>query len=43
MNTRNLTRFKSVKDIAEEKNAEYRFSFFERLDLMDFKDDLEYK
>ena len=43
MNRRGLTIFESVKDINGEKDVNDTPDFFERLDLMDFKDDLKYK
>ena len=42
MNRRNLTRFVGLKDEMNEVKRE-NLSFFELLDLMDFRDDLRYK
>ena len=43
MNRRGLTIFESVKDTSEEEDINDSLGFFDKLDLMDFKDDLKYK
>ena len=43
MNQRDLSRFDDIRKIKEKKKADDDFSFFENLDLMDFRDDLSYK
>ena len=42
MNRRNLTRFADIKGEVEKQEGKSH-SFFELLDLLDFKDDLRYK
>ena len=43
INQRGLKIFESVNDTAEEENIKDSIGFFDKLDLMDFKDDLKYK